>query len=52
MKMGMKTVDVPKPVARDEMTTAKAATVEPTMPSPMESTTPRTCVGIGCASHK
>ena len=52
MKMRMKAVAVPKPVARDEMMVTKTSTAESTMLSPMESTTPRTCVGIGCAAHK
>jgi hypothetical protein len=52
MKMGMKAVAVPKSMAWDEMMVAKTSTPEAIMPSPMESTTPRTCVGIGCAAHK
>ena len=52
MKMRMKAVDVPKTVARDEMMVTKTSTAEPTMPSPMESTTPRTCISVGCAAHK
>jgi hypothetical protein len=50
--MGMEVVDVPKPVGRDEVMVAKAATVESTMKPSMEPTGPNARIGIRRAPHK
>src|SRR5262245_9047656 len=56
MRMGIKTMDMPKLVVWDEMTMAKTATAEPTMPTSGEASmsppVPRARIGIGYASHQ